>query len=157
MDGWATYTFSIQAISTIFQNFLTLKDSTGILICDSRLHPQNARVSHSIYTQKFRALGDPYSRIVEMPTFGHSENHAGLQVCDLLTSALVFPISTLTCCTGHVTNVHVDNGFQDLKTRFGPILGSLQYRYQEFPSTRYLGGLTLSDPLGQKNGGQLFR
>lgn len=157
MNGWSTYTSSAQAICTVFHNYLTTQSSTGILICDSRLHHQNARVSHSIFTQKFRAVGDPYSRIVEMPTFSHSENHAGLQVCDILASALIYPITTFTCCTGHVTNLHVDPGFQELKTRFGQTLNTLQYRYQEYPLARYLGGITLSDPLGRKNGGHLFR
>jgi hypothetical protein len=28
-----------------------------------------------------------------MPTFGHSENHAGLQLADLVCSALLFPMA----------------------------------------------------------------
>ena len=34
---------------------------------------QNDGVSHSIFTQKFKATGDAYGQY-EMPTFGHSEN-----------------------------------------------------------------------------------
>ena len=50
-------------------------------------------VSHSIFTQKFSPAARNYQRLVELPTFGHSENHAGLQICDIVCSALLFPIA----------------------------------------------------------------
>jgi hypothetical protein len=65
-------------------------------------------VSHSIFTQKFKAEGDQYPRVLEMPTFGHSNNHVGIQIADLLASALLYPMATCAYCRGHVSNVHVD-------------------------------------------------
>jgi hypothetical protein len=156
MDGWSTYTFSTQAICTTFNHLLTSKNDSGIVICDSRAHPQNVRVSYSVFTQKYKALGDPYQRIAEMPAFGHSENHAGLQVCDLISSALVFPIAAYSYCTGYVSNVHVDAGFKELKTRYGQRLNELQYRYIQVGSAKRHGGLTVNDCLGKKSGRYLF-
>jgi len=156
MDGWSTYTFSTQAICTTFNHMLFSHNKTGVVICDSRAHPQNARVSFSIFTQKYKALGDPYPRIVEMPAFGHSENHAGLQVCDIICSALLFPIAAYSFCTGYVTNVHVDQGFKSLKARYGVALHDMQYRYLEAGSTHRSGGLTVSDCLGRRSGWHLF-
>ena len=129
----------------------------GIVIPDPTSHIQNRKVSFSIFTQKFKATGDAYSRLIEMPTFGQSENHAGFQVCDILCSGLLFPIAAYSYCTGHVTNIHVDPGFGILKKRYAMKLKALQYRYQDPVSNRWLGGIVVSDPLGHRDGGHLFR
>ena len=70
----------------------------------SRNNGKNLRVSHSIFTQKFGAV-PKYERLVELPTFGHSDNHAGLQLCDIVCSALLNPIACFAYCAGHVNNV----------------------------------------------------
>ncbi|MDN3562761.1 hypothetical protein, partial [Vreelandella neptunia] len=75
-DGLPVYTSSIQAIYTYFQAFLTQRQSFGMVIADSRTKGLNVPVSHSIFTQKFRSVGDSYDRIYELPTFAHSDNHA---------------------------------------------------------------------------------
>ncbi|TCG00797.1 hypothetical protein BZM27_54615 [Paraburkholderia steynii] len=41
------------------------------------------QVAHSIFTQKYRARGDPFDRLLELPTFGISNNHVGLQLTDV--------------------------------------------------------------------------
>jgi hypothetical protein len=99
-DDRATYTFSVQAVCEDFQNLLESTGDTGIVIADSRSPTPNAAVAHSVFTQKFKTAGDRYPRLLEMPTFGHSQNHAGLQAADLLCSALLFPMATHRYCTG---------------------------------------------------------
>ena len=80
---------SIQALSRYFEHCLTQSDNSGLCIADSRSKSENLRVSHSIFTQKFSA--EPkYERQVELPTLGHSDNQAGLQIA---TS------SARGCCT----------------------------------------------------------
>ena len=91
-----------------------------------------------------------------MPVFGHSQNHAGLQLADLLASALLFPMATYCYCSVHVQNVHVDAGFGDLVTRYGERLKAMQHRYHDDRGRR-IGGLTVSDPVGRSPGGILFR
>jgi hypothetical protein len=153
-DDQAVYTFSVQAICANFEKLLETSDDTGLVIADSRLPTDNAAVAHSIFTQKFRTAGDCYPRLLEMPSFGHSRNHAGLQVADLLCSALLFPMATAAYCTGHVANVHVDPGFDVLAGRFGNRLRAVQYRYND--GSRWRGGLTVSDQIAKRSGALLF-
>ena len=72
------YTSSIQALCTYFEHYLAERDSSGLRIADSRSKSKNPRVSHSIFTQKFSTVPN-YERLVELPTFGHSDNHVGLR------------------------------------------------------------------------------
>ncbi len=157
LDGVAIYTSSAQSICSTFDHLLSTKDDAGIVIADSRRHGQNRGVSFSLFTQKLSSAGDPCARIVEMPTFGHSENHAGLQVADLLCSALLFPIAAYIHCTGHVNNIHVHPDYLILKQRYAPRLQKLQHRYEDPNSGRWTGGLIVSDQLGFRSGAHLFR
>jgi hypothetical protein len=157
LDGQAIYTSSVQAICSTFNHLLEGAGAHGLIIPDPTSHVQNRRVSFSVFTQKFRSAGDAYPRLIEMPTYGQSENHAGIQVCDLLCSGLLFPIAAYSYCTGYVTNIHVDAGYEVLKKRYAVRLKALQYRSQEVPLGRWQGGLVVSDPLGRRDGGHLFR
>ncbi len=124
-------------------------------IADSRDHLKNVSVAHSVFTQKFRASSTVYSRILELPTFGHSENHAGIQVCDIVCSALLYPIAAEVYCTGYIANLHVQPAAAALRQRFGPILKAMQYRYQD-PMGRWTGGIVVADPIAGRNAGLMF-
>jgi len=154
-NGTATYTYSVQSICKYFQAFLEWRNDEGIIIADSRDKVKNARVSHSIFTQKFKAAGDSYNRILEMPLFGHSDNHAGIQIADLVCSAMLFPMSTYAFCLGHVQSTHVSIRFSRIRDRLGQRLEHRQYRYQE-PSGKWTGGLTVSDAISHTPGRILF-
>ncbi len=154
-DGMPVYSSSIQAIYTYFQRYLTDENDYGMVIADSRTKGLNVPVSHSIFTQKFRSVGDSYDRIYELPTFAHSDNHAGLQLCDTICSALLFPISSYVYCSGHVANVHVQSKFADLKSRYGAKLRDMQFRYQD-PRGKWSGGVVVSDAIAQRSGKLLF-
>ena len=156
LAGTSVYTSSIQAICRTFQELLRREDSSGIVIADSRTKAQNTRVSHSIFTQKFQAGGDPYDRILEMPTFGHSDNHVGIQAADLLCSALLWPMAIDAYCGSIPGNVHVKPGYGVLRQRFGPRIKALQFQYADLANKR-AGGLIVSDPLGQQSTAHLFR
>lgn len=103
LDGAAINTFSIQAMCETFQSLLVDRDEEGSVIIDSSTPGLNAMVSHSIFTQRFRAAGDQYDRLREMPTFGHSKNHAGLQVVDILSSGLIAPMAARAYSAGHAS------------------------------------------------------
>ena len=124
-------------------------------IADSRNKSKNLRVSHSIFTQKFSAAPS-YERQVELPTFGHSDNHAGLQLCDVVCSGLLYPIACYAYCTGHVNNVHVQSGASRLRRRYGQQLKELQHRYYDVGARRYDGGLVVSDHANQRSGALMF-
>lgn len=155
-EGRPVYTSSIQALYSYFDHYLTLHQDFGFCIADSRDYLKNVNVAHSIFTQKYQLSSTIYGRILELPTFGHSENHAGIQMCDIICSALLYPIAAEAYCTGFVANVHVQPGAAALRERFGQELKAMQHRFQE-PSGRWVGGIVVSDALQQRNSAVMFR
>jgi len=154
-DGTAVYTSSIQAICSYFHDYLTRQNDLGIVIADSRLKHLNTQVAHSIFTQKFKSSGDLYDRIVELPTFAHSDNHAGLQIADLLCSGIITPMAIHSYCREHIQSLHIRPGYEDIKTQFKDRVRNLQHRYQEI-NGRWRGGLTVSDAISHAGGALLF-
>ncbi len=154
-DGVAVYTSAVQDLARSFQVFLDERDESGLMILDSRNKPKNTNVSHSVFTQKFRTAGDAYNRLVEMPLFGHSDNHAGIQCSDLLWSAFLFPMAAYAYCLGHVQNVHVEMRYSSIRDRYGARLRGLQYRYQDGDG-RWRGGITVNDAIAHEGGALLF-
>ena len=156
-DPTPVYTSSIQGICSYFDHFLGQIDDSGICIADGRQQFQNVRVSHSVFTQKF-AVEPRYRQILELPTFGHSDNHTGLQLCDIVCSGLLYPIACFAYCTGHVANAHVQPRAADLRQRYGTQLKALQYRYADpTRGNRYQGGLVVADGIGRQGGSRMFR
>lgn len=154
-NGRAVYTSSVQALCASFQHFLAVQDSRGFMVADSRTPALNSVVSHSIFTQKFKATGDAYDRILEMPTFGHSENHIALQITDLLCSSILSPMATSVFCAGHVASVHVHPRDEEIRKLYAHRIKALCFRYND--GLRHKGGLTVNDAIGQRQGGLMFR
>ena len=80
-DGRAIYTNTTQRLAWFFEQYLNLHNLNGMIIADFREPQVNSHVSHSVFTQKSRHLakgGDVYPHLLELPTFGVSNNHAGL-------------------------------------------------------------------------------
>ena len=159
------YTFSVQYTCNFFQRFLSANNSLGIVIADHRNPNLNVNVSHSIYTQMFQKKGDRYRNIVDLPTFGHSENHAGLQICDVLCSALIFPMATHAFYIqdqSALKNKHVQQGFAELRDLFAVRIAKLQYRCEsnkELPNGRLMkeGGIRVSNKYNDIPNNELFR
>lgn len=154
-DGKAVYTSSVQALCSHFQHFLEAKADSGFMIADSRTPSLNSGVSHSIFTQKFKSTGDAYARILEMPTFGHSENHVIIQITDFLCSAILSPMATSTYCAGHITSVHVDAADNDIRQRYAARIKALCYRFLD--GGRIRGGITINDSIGLRPPELMFR
>ncbi len=152
----AVYTSSIQSLFDSFQEYLETQDDLGVFIVDSRTARDNTRVSHSIFTQKFKLSGDKFDRIIDLPTFAHSDNHAGLQLSDWVCSGILTPMTIETYCIGHVNNVHIRPGYAGVKNRFKDKIKSLQFRYQE-ANGRWRGGIVVSDSIAGRSGRLLFR
>jgi hypothetical protein len=96
-----------------------------------------------------------------MPAFGHSTNHAGLQITDLICSGLLCPIAIYSYCLGSISNVHVTPQYKILKDRYAHRLQKMQYRYQQKSGTaitpHWMGGVTVSDSLSQRNSSFFFK
>jgi hypothetical protein len=154
-NGTAIYGSSIQYLSRCFQHFLTTeRDAQGIMVLDSRDKSKNSNLSHTIFTQRFSHKGDSYSRLLDMPLFGHSDNHAGIQMADFISSALLFPMATYAYCLGHVNNVHVRYKYHHIRDMFGERLKRLQYRYQH--QGKWFGGIVTSDAIKKQYSTILF-
>ena len=151
----STYTFAIQDIARHFDHFLRLHGAQGLVVCDGRRHYQDVQVSHSIFTQKYKASGDSLPQLAESVVFGRSDNHTGLQVADIVASALIFPMAARTYCSD-VGGVHVDEGYDRLRSRYATRVGSLQHRYQDAEG-RGRGGVVVSDKRSRRPSSLLFR
>jgi hypothetical protein len=155
MDPEASYCYAVQDISAHFSQYMASGNNVGILIGDSRNHATNLRVAHSIFTQKWRTAGDPYPALREVPLFAASDNHAGLQIADLIASTLVFPIAAAAYSSNKPEYVHSSPQYQHVREIYGPRLMKLQYRYRDH-NLRWRGGLVVSDRIGHRPGSFLF-
>ena len=151
----STYSFAIQDFFTYFNNYLLETDSEGFVIADSRDHDKNRGVSHSIFTQKYRSGVDPYPHIPETLAFVTSDNHAGIQIADLVASSLLFPIATAVFSPERPGNIHSPRVYLATSEKFSQKIKNLQYRYKSEPG-RWVGGITVRDQHGGKPSGLLF-
>lgn len=155
MNPDASYGYAVQDIARHFSQNLESLGDTGVIIADGRSHQTNRKVAHSIFTQKWRTGGDPYPALREVPLFAASDNHAGLQIADLIASTLVFPMAATTYCPNRPGSPHSSPRYQDVRHDFGARVRSLQYRYRD-EGGKWRGGLVVSDPLAHRSGSELF-
>lgn len=155
MNADASYGYAVQDIARHFSQNLESVSDVGVIIADGRSHHTNLKVAHSIFTQKWRTGGDPYATLREVPLFAASDNHAGLQIADLVASTLVFPMAASAYCPSRPGNPHCNGRYAEVRAEFGIRLRSLQYRYRD-EAGWWKGGLVVSDPLGHRSGGDLF-
>lgn len=156
IDSRAIYTTSIQAACRNFSAFLEARKDTGFMVADFRTPGLNTQVSHSIFTQKYRAKGDPISRLLDLPTFGHSNNHIPLQIADILCSTLLFPMATATYCDGQIIGKHVRGRDKFIKRRYASRIKALQHRYKDDAGLMQ-GGVFVSDGLQGLKSERLFQ
>lgn len=88
--GESAYIRSVKHVYKTFNNRLAAAGEYGFVIADNRDDRRNREMSHEIYVEKFRGV-DKLPKIVETPTFGQSENHAGVQIADIVCSAFLAP------------------------------------------------------------------
>ena len=142
-----------------FQSFLESRSARGLVIADSRNHHSNVPVAHSVFTRLHQQKhpGNLYPRLLEAPVFGHSDNHACLQLADFVSSALLFPMATQTYCAGHYdANPHLHSGDARIGARYREVIKSLAYRYRSIDGRRR-GGVTVADGIGARPSSDLFK
>jgi hypothetical protein len=149
-----TYTVAVQDIAVHFGQFLIEHRSQGIFIADARNQATNIEVAHSVFTQKWRTGGDPYPPLMEVPLFAHSDNHASLQIADLLATTLVFPMAA-SAYGAPATSVHSAGQYHAIRAQHGQALRVLQYQYLD-ETGRRRGGIVVSDPVGKQPSSRLF-
>jgi hypothetical protein len=150
----ATYCYAVQDIALHFSQFLLGGNTQGLLIADGRSKSLNVPVAHSIFTQKWRTGGDPFTPMMEVPLFAHSDNHVGLQLADLIVTTFVLPMAAHAYGAA-LTSAHSSGRYRAVHLDYGPRLRDLQYRYRD-ETGRWRGGLVVSDPVGKRSGSLLF-
>lgn len=141
-NGSSVYPAAVQRLEMAFENRLQRDNDQGIFVLDSRNKVKNVPVSHGIFTMKFSARGNGYDYLAELPLFGHSENHAMLQLADWVGSAFLSPMATRAYYRDlESVCVHADPVFDIIRKRFGQRIKALQYRYEH--EDRKLGGVSV--------------
>lgn len=145
LDDRKVYTLTSQDIAKKFQHHLAERNSRGMIIADFRDPHKNGYVAHSIFTQKHKAKGgDAYPLIEETAVFGISNNHACLQIADLICSTLLYPIAGRTVCKDTFDNVHTHQGYDLIVKRFSKRVKALQFNCTI--DGYFINGVTVKNP-----------
>lgn len=138
--GASVYPSAIQRIAQAFEDKLMRENDKGIFVLDSRNKVKNVPVSHGLFTWNFSSHGSAYHYMAELPLFGHSENHAMLQLSDWIGSAFLAPMASSAYCSAYTGQcVHVVPQFDEIRSRFGQRIKHLQYRFER--DGKKLGGI----------------
>jgi hypothetical protein len=150
LDDRSVYTITAQNIAKRFQHFLIDQESRGMIIADFRDPARNRYVAHSIFTQKHKLGkgGDAYPSIEEAAVFGISDNHACLQIADLICSTILYPIAGRIVCDGTFNNVHTHPNYDSIVQRYSKRIKAMQYHCAENGQRRW--GITVDDPHGRR-------
>jgi Protein of unknown function (DUF3800) len=156
-DGRAIYTTTTQRMAALFQNYLIERGSSGVMIGDFRAPKTNSYISHSVFTQKYKRgfRGDAFPSLIEVPTFGISDNHACLQIADIITSAVIYPIATHLYCIGFVRSNHVNPADRYIHSRYRQRLKRVQYAPVIDGVVQH--GITVNDPHAGRTSYEIFR
>jgi hypothetical protein len=152
----AMYGASVASLCADFEHFLAGRGERGVVILDSRTKSKNVDNVHCVTTRKFRAGGDLMPHVAESPVFGHSDSHIGLQIADLLVSAVLFPAACATYAEDLTWNTHCHSAYAAIRERHCPRLGELQHRYLT-PTGKWTGGVVVSDRRRRRSAAELFR
>ena len=146
----SVYTISAQNIAKRFQAFLAQTESRGVIIADFRDPARNQYVAHSLFTQKHKSSngGDEFPLIEEVAVFGMSNNHACLQIADLVCSAIIAPIAGRTVCIPHIANAHTHGHYDEIRKRYVKRLRQLQFHCKIGQQMHW--GITVDDPHGHR-------
>lgn len=158
----AIFASSLQTIFDGLGDLCEKRGDTGWVVADSFHRLRGDILSQQIFSRRFGGGSGGsgsagLARVLELPTFGHRDNHAGLQIAEILASGLLFPLGAYGFCRGHVKNeTHLSERYATLKQSFGARLEKLQHRYQD-AAGKWQGGIVVSDLLAGRPGGLLFR
>ena len=144
------YSSTLQFICGAFDAGLPA-DERGMVVVDSQTYRHNYRLAHSIFTQRF-ATSPKHVGLVDMPVFGHSDNHAGLQIADMLCSAVLAPIACTVYAGGSygAWNRHCDRGYLKIREKFGKRLKALTFEWNNTMTGKKTSSVVVNDPLSKR-------
>lgn len=149
------YPDAVARLAHEFEAQLAAASTSGVMILDARTKSKNVPSVHTITTRKFKAGGDCLAHLVESPVFGHSDSHVGVQIADLLVSALIFPMACSAYCGDVVNNVHPHKNYDQIRARYGARIRALEHRYQDACGERR-GGIVVFDTRNRRKSVELY-
>lgn len=150
--GASVYSAAIQRLAQTFEDKLMRESEKGVIVLDSRNKVKNVPVAHSLFTWNFSTHGTAYRYMAELPLFGHSDNHALLQLVDWVASGILAPMAASAYCGQYAdTCVHASQDYDIIRETFGQRIKALQYRYerdgQKLGGIHVLGGSRRLNPI----------
>ncbi|MBR5548674.1 MAG: DUF3800 domain-containing protein [Kiritimatiellae bacterium] len=150
--GASVYSAAMQRLAQTFEDKLMRENDKGVIVLDSRNKVKNVPVAHSLFTWNLSAHGTAYRYMAELPLFGHSDNHALLQLVDWVASGILSPMATSAFCGQYsATCIHASHDYDIIRETFGQRIKSLQYRYErdghKLGGIHVLGGNCRLNPL----------
>ncbi|HYB24932.1 MAG TPA: DUF3800 domain-containing protein [Solirubrobacteraceae bacterium] len=138
----------LQHICAAFDAMLP-KAERGMVVVDSQTYRHNHQLAHSMFTQRFGKT-PRHCGLVDMPVFGHSDNHAGLQIADMICSALLAPLAAAVYAGPYKSwNRHCDRGFIDIREEFGQRIAARTFTWKDYHG-QDVPSLTLSNPVSKR-------
>lgn len=130
-------------IAKTFEHYLSVHNSNGIMLLDSRTKNKNTPLTSNIVTRFYSSgKGRLLQHLVDAPAFGNSDAHVGLQIADIVVSGMIFPLACNAFCTRYDWNTHCSSTYSLLRNETAARLKALQYRYRnEKDSPGTLGGI----------------
>ncbi len=148
-DDMSIHGKSLQFICTAFDPGLP-KGERGMVVVDSQTYQHNHKLAHSVFTQRFGKI-PKHRGLVDMPVFGHSDNHAGLQIADLLCSTVLAPTASAVYAGKYESwNTHCDSGYIDIRERFGQRLEALTFKWRHPRTHKRCPSVIVSDPASKR-------
>lgn len=148
-NDMAVHSSSLQFICSAFHSQLA-DDERGMVVVDSQTYEHNYRLAHSVFTQRFGSR-PTHERLVDMPVFGHSDNHAGLQIADFICSGLLAPMAASVFAGAYDGwNVHCHSSFLDLRDDFGARLERLTFEFMSPKRGKLTRSVVVDDPIGKR-------
>lgn len=148
-DDMGIHASSLQFICRAFDAGLPASER-GMVVVDSQTYQHNHRLAHSVFTQRF-GKNPKHTGLVDMPVFGHSDNHAGLQIADLLCSAVIAPTACAVYAGSYASwNMHCQSAYLDIRERFGSRLRALTYPWKHPKTGKGCPSVIVNDPISKR-------
>jgi hypothetical protein len=127
----------------------------GMVVVDSQTYQHNHRLAHSMFTQRF-GKEPKHCGLVDMPVLGHSDNHAGLQMADIVCSAFLAPIACAVYGGPYARwNRHCNSGYLDIRERFGQRLAARTFTWKDYHE-QTCASLVVSNPVSKRGVGLMW-
>jgi hypothetical protein len=152
-NGRSVYTSTIQWLCARFCADLDAVNSMGLVVVDHRNPKSDSIVAHSVFTQRIKPAS-AYSSLVEIPVFAQSDNHAGIQIADVLVSGILTPVCCRHFLKGRLDNIHAADTPDVMVERFSPRLKTLFERF--CPGLPAHKALLVADAVGGRGSSSLF-